>query len=383
MSRVPLTARYRPATFADVCGQRAVKALLYLMCKRGTLPPGLLLHGEHGSGKTSMARIVARALNCEAPPGKASQWPCGACPACKAVTDGTSPDVEELDAASNGTVDRIRDIRERAYFGTFGGRHKVYIIDEAHGLSGAAADALLKVLEEPPDGVVFILITTQFKSVSATVRSRLSPFPFRRLPAGVVRERLAAICAAEEFTVEPELLTAIASSCGGALRDAVVRLDQVTSVGVGSLAMWRELTGEVDYAPGLLSAAADGDYPAMYAAMDDAVAATGSAGQVAADLVSCLIDLLVLSCGGSVAAQGDGLARRQDLLARVGVSRAQSAMAVLWELHVKIHAEDRQTGLQLALEAVRRKLCPPPKPVPIAAGNPATAAEMKDILGAL
>lgn len=383
MSGGPLTVRYRPETFADVCGQRAVKALLYLMCKRGTVPPGLLLYGEHGTGKTSTARIVARALNCEKPPGKASQWPCGTCPACKAVTDGTSPDVEELDAASNGTVDRMRDIRERAYYGTFGGRHKVYIIDEAHGLSAAAADALLKVLEEPPDGVVFILITTQVKSVPATVRSRLSPFPFRRLSAGVIRERLAAICEAEGFAVEPELLTAIAASAGGALRDAEVRLDQVMSVGVGSLAMWRELTGETDYAPALLSAAAAGDFPAMYAAMDDAVAATGSAGQVTDDLVRCLVDLLVLSCGGAVAAQDSGLAQRQDLLAKIGAARAQSAMAVLWELRVKIRAEDRESGLQLALAAISRKLCPPPKPAPIAGDNPVTAAEMKDILGAV
>jgi len=256
----------------------------------------------------------------------------------------------------------------------------VFIIDEAHGLSGAAFEAMLTILEHPPAGVLFILCTTQFQSVPETVRSRLSPFRFTPLPVGVIRDRLQHICEREGFAVEPELLTAIAESSGGAMRDAIMLLDQVTSVGIGSLEMWRELTGETDFAPGLLSAAATGDMPVMYAAMDAALSACGDTGQVAAQLVKCLTDLLVLSGGGEVTAQGAALAARQELAARLGAARVSAAMAALWDLQVKIRAEDRESGLALALAVISRRLAPQQDARP-ADGPAAPLADIRALLG--
>lgn len=381
----PLALRYRPRRFGDVAGQRTTVALLYLMCKLGKVPGGMLFYGKHGSGKTTMARIVAKALNCEAEPGHASKWPCGTCASCAAVDSDTSPDVEELDAASNGTVAEIRAIRERAYYGSVGGKHKVYIVDEAHGLSGPAFESILKILEEPPPGVVFILITTQFDSVPKTVRSRCSPFRFDPLTVPVIRDRLVHICQAEEFAVEPALLTAIAEASGGALRDAVVRLDQVASVGIGSLSMWRELTGETDFAPALLTAAADGNHAAMYGSMAAALAAYGDPGHVGRELVSCLAEMLVLSCGGDVTAQGEALDARRDLAGRLGKERVHAAMAVLWDLHARVRVDDRETALKLALAMVARKLAPREQAAPIVpgGGERASLAEMRDIMGSV
>jgi DNA polymerase-3 subunit gamma/tau len=360
-------------------------ALLYLMCKRGTVPGGMLFYGKYGSGKTTMARIVAKALNCEAPPGSAASWPCGTCASCAAVDNDTSPDVEELDAAGNGKVAEIRAIRERAYYGAVGGKYKVYIIDEAHGLSGAAFESILKILEEPPPGVVFILVTTQFESVPKTVRSRCSPFRFDPLTVPVIRDRLVHICQAEGFAIEPALLTAIAEASGGALRDAVVRLGQVAGVGIGSLEMWRELTGETDFAPALLTAAADGNYAAMYASMASALASYGDAGHVAREVVNCLAELLVLSCGGEVSSQGEALAARRELVTRLGAPRVQAAMSVLWDLHARVRVDDRETALKLALAKLAQKLAPREQAAPIVAagGERASAEFMREALGSV
>jgi DNA polymerase III subunit gamma/tau len=381
----PLALRYRPARFGDVAGQKPAVALLYLMCKRGTVPGGMLFYGKHGSGKTTMARIVAKALNCEAEPGSAGSWPCGTCASCTAVDSDNSPDVEELDAASNGTVAEIRAIRERAYFGSVGGKSKVYIVDEAHGLSGPAFESILKIIEEPPPGVVFILITTQFESVPKTVRSRCSPFRFDPLTVPVIRDRLVHICQAEGFSAEPALLTAIAEASDGALRDAVVRLDQVASVGIGSLDMWRELTGETDFAPVLLTAAADGNHAAMYASMASALASYGDPGHVARELVNCLAEMLVLSSGGDVSAQGEALTARRELTSRLGAGRVQAAMAVLWDLHARVRVDDRETALKLALAMVARRLAPREQAAPIVPGGGERASVdfMRETLGSV
>jgi DNA polymerase III subunit gamma/tau len=369
----PLAAKYRPKTFGDVAGQRATSVLLYLICKKGKapggkVPGGMLFSGKWGSGKTTLARITAKALNCDAEPGKMAEWPCGLCPSCVAVDNGTSGDVEELDAASNGGVEQMRAVRERAYFGAAPGRHKVIIIDEAHGLSGPAFESSLKVIEEPPPGVTFILVTTQPKAVPWPVRSRCSPFQFDPLPEDVITARLAHVCEAEGLAVEPALLAAITRASNGAMRDAVVRLDQVASAGITTLATWRKITGETDFAPGLLAAAADGDHAALRDATTAALAACGDPNTVVREVTACLSDLMVIASGGAPG-QGEALAARRALLAKVGKERASAAMAVLWDLATRVRSEDREGALALALAMVSRRLCPPGQPAPAANGT--------------
>jgi DNA polymerase III gamma/tau subunit len=180
---------------------------------------------------------------------------------------------------------------------------------------------------------------------------------------------------------EPALLTAVAEAARGAMRDAVVRLDQVASVGIGSLAMWQQLTGETDFAPVLLTAAAGGDFPALYGGMREALASCGDPGHVTRELVRCLTDLQVLSCGADISAQGDALAVRQALAARLSPQRVNAALAVLWDLHAKVKVDDRETALALALSMVSRRLCPPAEPPIAPAGDaPASAADIRSIL---
>lgn len=378
--RVSLARKYRPVHFGDMVGQRPPTALLYLMAKLRTVPGGVLLAGEHGSGKTTLARILARALNCEMPPGPASTWPCGTCASCTAILNDASPDVEEVDAASNGTVDKIRELLDRAMYGPFGDGYRIVILDEAHGLSDSAFNALLKRLEEPPPRTVFVLVTTRPDAIPKTIRSRCSPFRFYPVPLPLICDQLAKVCRLEGFGAEPELLTAIAGASRGAMRDALVSLDQVAAVGITSLAMWRELTGETDFAPALLSAAADGDFPAMYAALGTALASAGDPAHVTRELIRTLRDLLVLSCGADIDAQGAQLAARQELAARLGTARVQAAMAVLWDLAVKVKADDREASLALALAMVSRRLRPANRvPEPIGTGGGDSTASREDI----
>lgn len=385
-AREPLATKYRPRVFRDVAGQRPAVVMLYLMAKLGTVPPAVLLSGAWGSGKTTLGRILARALNCEAEPGPPSRWPCGTCASCAAILTDTSPDVEEVDAASNGTVATVQALRERAQYGPVHGRYRVFLLDEVHSMSGPAFEMLLKILEEPPPRTVFILLTTQPDAIPETVRSRCSPFHFQPLPTETIVRRLEEVCAAEGFDAEPGLLAAIAETARGGMRDALVRLDQVAAVGITSLAMWRELTGETDFAPVLLAAAAAGDYAAMYASLDGALASLGDPAHVVRELARCLRDVLVLTCGAPVAAQGEALAARRELAARLGPARAHAALAALWDVLAKIRPDDREAGLSLAAAMISRRLCPqaldaPGAPIPAPAGEPAAFDEMRSILG--
>jgi DNA polymerase III subunit gamma/tau len=292
--------------------------------------------------------------------------------------------VEEVDAASNGTVDKISELLDRAMYGPFGDGHRVVILDEAHGLTDRAFDKLLKRLEEPPPRTVFVLVTTRPDAIPKTIRSRCSPFRFYSVPVAQVREQLAKVCRLEGFDAEPELLTAIAGASRGAMRDALVSLDQVAAVGITSVAMWRELTGETDFAPVLLSAAADGDFPAMYAALAAALSSAGDPAHVTRELIYTLRDLLVLSCGAGIDAQGEELAARHDLAARLGTARVQAAMAVLWELAARVKADDREASLALALAMVSRRLRPGnavPGPIGTGGGDTASKDDIRKLLG--
>jgi DNA polymerase III subunit gamma/tau len=357
----PLALKHRPQRFSDVAGQTASAAVLYQMARRRKLPPGMLFHGARGCGKTTTARILGMALNCVTEDGPAAEWPCGQCASCKAVALSNSPDVIELDAASNGSVDRIRELRTEVLYGS-GGEWRVVIVDECHQMSPAAWDAFLKVLEEPPPQTLFLFLTTEFGKVPRTVRSRCMKFPFRPIPDRVILARLEHICQAEGIPAEPGLLAAITEAAEGGMRDAIMQLDQVTSVGITSLAMWRELTGERDFAPELLAAAVTGDIARAHQVLEEALCATGDYAWVASQLIRCLTDSLRLAAGGSVAAAGEALARRRELAAQAGPYRLTEALKVLWDLQAKVRVESKRDGLSLAVTMVCDRLCPAPEP---------------------
>jgi DNA polymerase-3 subunit gamma/tau len=228
MAAQALYLKYRPQTFDEVVGQEPITRTLRNALRQGKLRHAYLLTGPRGTGKTTTARLLAKAVNCRAPE---EERPCNACPICVAITEGRLLDLIEIDAASNRGIDEIRDIREKVGFRPNEGRFKVYVLDEAHMLTEPAFNALLKTLEEPPPHVIFALVTTDPHKIPATISSRCQRFDFKRVPLQAIVDRLAYIAEQEGVTVEPAALELIARQGTGAMRDAVSLLDQLTSYG--------------------------------------------------------------------------------------------------------------------------------------------------------
>src|SRR5436190_7992290 len=271
-----LARKYRPQNFEELIGQDAMVQTIGNAIERGRIAHAFLLTGVRGVGKTSTARLIAKALNCVGPDGKGGPTihPCGICEPCRAIAEGRHIDVIEMDAASHTGVDDVREIIEAVRYASVSARFKIYIIDEVHMLSKNAFNALLKTLEEPPEHVKFLFATTEVDKVPVTVLSRCQRFDLRRIPSDKLAAHFARVADAEQVDVEPEALNVIARAAEGSARDGLSLLDQAIAHGEGHVtaAEVRTMLGLADRGRirRLLETILNGDAAAMLAQLDEA-----------------------------------------------------------------------------------------------------------------
>lgn len=304
MAYIALYRKYRPQTFTDVVGQHQVSDTLMRAIREDKVAHAYLFAGHRGTGKTSMAKIFARAINCEHGP---TDHPCNECSACKSILSGQSMDVIEIDAASNRGIDEVRALRESVKFMPVEGRKKVFIIDEAHMLTTEAWNALLKTIEEPPAHVMFIFATTEIEKLPVTIVSRCQRYTFRRITSDDIAQRLSYVAEKEGFGLDPAAAQLIAVHADGGLRDALSILDQCAGMATGTITpqVVEELIGLVskEWIIHFLNALRNGDGPKLLSYIHDALAEGRDATQIMEALIQHVRALLV----GKVAPDADEL----------------------------------------------------------------------------
>ncbi len=308
VSSLALYRRYRPESFAEVIGQEHVTDPLQQALRNNRVNHAYLFSGPRGCGKTTSARILARCLNCEQGP---TPTPCGECQSCRdlARNGPGSIDVIEIDAASHGGVDDARDLREKAFFGPASSRYKIYIIDEAHMVTSAGFNALLKVVEEPPEHLKFIFATTEPEKVIGTIRSRTHHYPFRLVPPGTLREYLGEVCGREGIPVEEGVLPLVVRAGAGSVRDSMSVMDQLLAGAAADGVTYAMATSLLGYTDGSLldsvvEAFAAGDGAAAFEVVDQVVEGGNDPRRFVADLLERLRDLVILAAVPDAAEKG-------------------------------------------------------------------------------
>lgn len=360
MAYIALYRKWRPGTFGDLVGQEHISRTLSNAINTGRIGHAYLFSGPRGTGKTSTAKILAKALNCEQGP---TPEPCGKCRACQKINDGSSMDVFEIDAASNRGIDEIRDLRETVKFAPVDGRYKVYIIDEVHMLTTEAFNALLKTLEEPPAHVVFILATTEAHKVPPTIQSRCQRYDFKRITVEEIRGRLETVTAEMGLKVEPEALNMIALQADGGLRDALSLLDQCSALTEGELtaARVRQTLGLIghDWIYKLTEAIYARKSQTALAVLADLLRDGKELKQVLTELSLHLRSLMIYQATGTLE-QMDLYAEPDEVLQTQGkFFTAEEIMAMLKKLHEALAEIKWSPQPRITVEVALLALCNP------------------------
>ena len=372
-----LYRKYRSQTFGEMVGQKVISTTLRQAVESGKISHAYLFSGPRGTGKTSAAKIFAKAMNC---PNQVDGEPCNHCDICRDITNGSLEDVIEIDAASNNGVDEIREIRDKSTYAPSRATYKVYIIDEVHMLSTGAFNALLKTLEEPTENVVFILATTELHKIPATILSRVQRFEFKSIKQGAIKEHLASILEKEGLTFDDEALTIIARRAEGGMRDALSILDQALSLSPDnhvSQAVAEEITGSIGLTAldSFVANVRNQETTQALSNLETLFDNGKSMSRFATDLLEYFRDLLIVKAGGENSHHSplfeENLSLEQDRLFQL-IDLVTSALPeIKTGTHPKIYAEmltikltetgaqvrqDIPANLQEELDSLRREV---------------------------